>query len=89
MAGIEHKDVAMGHIPWGMALERRGVQQSWLIFKDRHLHVQERSIPTSWKSSKGGRRPAQVRKELLTELRCKCTRGGSRSGLEKPRPTWT
>lgn len=30
-----------GKIPWETALERRGVQESWLVFKDHLLHAKE------------------------------------------------
>ena len=36
-----------GRISWDMALGRRGVQESWLIFKDHLLQAQEWSMPTS------------------------------------------
>jgi len=46
----------LGGIPWVRALEGRGVQESWLLFKHHFLHAQDRCIPLSKKSSKGGRR---------------------------------
>jgi len=61
----------LGGIPWGMALEGRGVQESWLLFKHHFLRTQDWCIPLSKKSSKGGRRPAWISKELLAELRRK------------------
>lgn len=51
-----------------MALERRVCQESRLIFKDHLLQIQDWFIPTSRKSSKSSRRPACMKKELLTEL---------------------
>lgn len=29
----------LGRIPWGMAMESRGIQESWLIFKDYLLQA--------------------------------------------------
>jgi len=61
----------LGGIPWVRALERRGIQESWSLFNDHFLHAQDRCIPVSKKSSKGGRRPAWISKELLVKLRWK------------------
>jgi len=57
-----------GGIPWVRALEGRGVQERWLLFKHHFLHAQERCIPLRTKSRKGGKRPAWLNKELLAEL---------------------
>ena len=48
----------LGKIPWVRALESRGVQESWSLFKNHFFHAQDWCIPPSKKSSKGGRRPA-------------------------------
>jgi len=61
----------LGVIPRARALEGRGVHECWLLFKHHFLHAQERCIPLTKKSRKGGRRPAWVNKELLAELRWK------------------
>ena len=61
----------LGGIPWVRALESRGVQDSWLLFKHHFLHTQDQCIAPSKKSGKGGRRPAWMSKELLVELRWK------------------
>jgi len=61
----------LGGIPWAKALEGRGVQKCWLLFKHHFLHAQEQCIPLRKKSSKGGRRPAWLSKEPLAELRWK------------------
>jgi len=58
----------LGGIPWVRALEGRGVQESWSLFKRHFLHAQEQYILLSKKSSKGGRRPAWLSRELLEEL---------------------
>jgi len=39
----------LGGIPRVRALEGRGVQESWSLFKHRFLHAQDRSIPMSKK----------------------------------------
>jgi len=56
-------------IPRVMVLEGRGVQESWLLFKNHFLHAQDRCIPLRKKSRKGGKRLAWMIKELLAELR--------------------
>ena len=61
----------LGGIPWVRGLEGRGVQESWKLFKHHFLHAQDRCIPLSKKSSKGGRRPIWMIKELLVELKWK------------------
>jgi len=40
-------------IPWDMALEKRGVQKSWWIFKGQLLQAQEWSIPTGRNEAEG------------------------------------
>jgi len=44
-----------GGIPWARALEGRGVQECWSLFKCHFLHAQERCIPLRKKCCKGGR----------------------------------
>jgi len=58
----------LGGILWVRALEDRGVQESSSPFKHHFLHAQEWCIPLSKKSSKRGRRPVWMSKELLAEL---------------------
>jgi len=60
-----------GGIPCTRALEGRGVQESWSLFKRHFLHAQDWFIPLRKKSRKGGKRPARMSKELLAELRWK------------------
>ncbi|KFW07334.1 hypothetical protein N327_01759, partial [Fulmarus glacialis] len=60
-----------GRVPWDKALEGRGPQESWLIFKDYLLQAQERCIPTKRKSGKNTRRPAWMNMELLDKLKHK------------------
>ncbi|KGL97778.1 hypothetical protein N301_06892, partial [Charadrius vociferus] len=50
---------------WDEALEGRGAQESWLIFKDHLLQAQERCIPTKRKAGRKARRLAWMNKELL------------------------
>jgi len=59
----------LGGIPWARALEGRGIQECWSLFKRHFLHAQDRCIPLRKKLSKGGRRPAWMSKELSVELR--------------------
>jgi len=61
----------LGGIPWVRALEGRGVHESWSLFKHHFLHAQDRCIPVSKKSSKGGTRRVWMSKELLAKLRWK------------------
>jgi len=42
-----------------------------VMFKNPFLHTQKRCIPLRKKSSKGGRRPEWLNKELLVDLRWK------------------
>ncbi|GAB0209035.1 mitochondrial enolase superfamily member 1 [Grus japonensis] len=59
----------LGRIPWDRALEGRGAQDSWLIFKGHLLQAQERCISTKRKSSKNTKRPPQMDKELLGKVK--------------------
>ncbi|GAB0209530.1 mitochondrial enolase superfamily member 1 [Grus japonensis] len=61
----------LGRIPWDKALEGRGAQDSWLVFKGHLLQAQERCIPTKRKSSKTTKRPPWMNKELLGKLKHK------------------
>ena len=61
----------LGRIPWDKALEGRGAQDSWLIFKGHLLQAQERCIPTRRKSGKNTRKPAWMNKELLGKVKHK------------------
>ncbi|KFW73581.1 hypothetical protein AS28_12130, partial [Pygoscelis adeliae] len=61
----------LGRVPWDKAMEGRGAQESWVIFKDHLLQAQERCIPTKRKSGKNTRRPAWMNKELLGKLKHK------------------
>ncbi|GAB0181809.1 hypothetical protein GRJ2_000646200 [Grus japonensis] len=61
----------LGRVPWDKALEGRGAQDSWLIFKGHLLQAQERCIPTKRKSSKTTKRPPWMNKELLGKVKQK------------------
>ncbi|KAK4830740.1 hypothetical protein QYF61_013190 [Mycteria americana] len=61
----------LGRVQWDKALEGRGAQENWLIFKDHRLQAQEQCIPTKRKSGKKARRPAWMNKELLDKLKHK------------------
>ncbi|KGL81631.1 hypothetical protein N309_14517, partial [Tinamus guttatus] len=61
----------LGVIPWDRVLEGKGVQESWLLFKHHFLQAQDQCIPIREKSSKVGRRPAWMGKELLSKLNVK------------------
>ena len=49
----------LGRVPWDKALEGRGAQESWLIFKDHLFQSQEQCIPANAKM------PAWMNKLLL------------------------
>ncbi|GAB0207593.1 mitochondrial enolase superfamily member 1 [Grus japonensis] len=61
----------LGRIPWDKALEGRGAQDSWLIFRGHLLQAQERCIPTKKKSSNSTKRPPWMNKELLGKVKQK------------------
>ena len=61
----------LGRVPWDKALEGRGVQEDWLIFKEHHLQAKEQFIQTSRKSSKVARWPAWIEEQLLPKLKPK------------------
>jgi len=61
----------LGGILWVRALEGRGVQECWSLFKHHFLHAQERCVPVRKKFRKRGRTPTWMSKEFLAELRWK------------------
>ncbi|GAB0204946.1 mitochondrial enolase superfamily member 1 [Grus japonensis] len=61
----------LGRIPWDKALEGRGAQDSWLIFKGHLLQAQEGCIPTKRKSRKSTKRHQWMDKELLGKVKQK------------------
>ncbi|GAB0188073.1 hypothetical protein GRJ2_001272600 [Grus japonensis] len=60
-----------GRVPSDKALEGRGAQESWLVFKDHLLQAQERCIPTKRKSGKNSRKTVWMNKELLGKVKHK------------------
>ena len=48
-----------------------GTEQTWQLFKDTYLRIQRLSLTQHLKSSKGGRRPAWLSKDLMGKLRVK------------------
>ncbi|GAB0189924.1 protein inscuteable [Grus japonensis] len=61
----------LGRVPWDKALEGRGAQESWLVFKDHLLQAQEQCISAKRKSGKNTKRPPWMNKELLDKLKHK------------------
>ena len=61
----------VNRVPREWAFEGFGVHECWSVFKNHCLEAQEQAIPLCRKSSKRGRRPAWLNRELLVELRRK------------------
>ncbi|GAB0207904.1 mitochondrial enolase superfamily member 1 [Grus japonensis] len=61
----------VSQVPWETALEGIGVHQCWSLFKVHLLRAQEQAIPKCRRSSRRGRRPAWLNRDLLLELRRK------------------
>ncbi|TRZ18145.1 hypothetical protein HGM15179_008964 [Zosterops borbonicus] len=58
-------------VPWEEALKNKEVQESWVFFKTEFLRAQEQTVPVCRKTSRQGKRPAWMSKEVLDELRNK------------------
>ncbi|CAM5165610.1 unnamed protein product, partial [Eretmochelys imbricata] len=58
-------------IPWENNMRGKGVQESWLYFKESLLRLQGQTIPMCRKNSKYGRRPAWLHSEILDDLKHK------------------
>ncbi|TRZ25108.1 hypothetical protein HGM15179_002011 [Zosterops borbonicus] len=58
-------------VPWEEALKNKGLQESWVLFKTEFLKAQEQTVPVCPKTSRRGKRPAWISKEVLDELRNK------------------
>ncbi|KAK4815716.1 hypothetical protein QYF61_006754 [Mycteria americana] len=58
-------------VPWEAALMGKGVQEGWTFFKEEVLKAQEWAVPRCRKTSRRGRRPAWLNRELWLELRKK------------------
>ena len=59
----------LDEISWEEDLRDKGVEQSWLLFKDGFLRTLEPSISQNKKSGGGGRKPTWLAKDLLVKLR--------------------
>jgi len=57
--------------PWETVLMCKGVEQSWQIFNEAFLRVQEPSIPKCSKLGKEGKRPVWLNWDLLVKLKSK------------------
>ncbi|PKU46257.1 rna-directed dna polymerase from mobile element jockey- hypothetical protein [Limosa lapponica baueri] len=55
-------------IPWEAALKDIGVQEGWTHFKKEVLKAQEQAVPVCRKTSRRGRRPAWLNRDLLLDL---------------------
>ncbi|KAK4831679.1 hypothetical protein QYF61_018676 [Mycteria americana] len=58
-------------VPWEAALMGKGVQEGWTFFKEEVLKAQDQAVPRCQKTSRQGRRPAWLTRELWLELRKK------------------
>ncbi|KAK4810956.1 hypothetical protein QYF61_013364, partial [Mycteria americana] len=58
-------------VPWEAALMGKGVQEGWTFFKEEVLKAQEQAVPRCRKTSRRGRRPAWLTRELWLKLRRK------------------
>ena len=59
----------LNEIFWEEVLRDKGVEETWLLFKDAFLRTQVLSIPWNKKAGRGGRKPARFGKDLLVRLR--------------------
>jgi len=59
----------LDEISWEEDLRDKGVEQSWLLFKDGFLRMLEPFISQNKKSGRGGRKPTWLAKDLLVKLR--------------------
>ena len=55
-------------VPWETAFEGIGVHQCWSVFKHCLLKAQDQAIPKYQKSSRWGRKPTWLTRDLLLEL---------------------
>ena len=58
-----------GRVTWEKALEGRGAQESWLVFKDHLLQAQKQSISRKRKAGKNARRHLWINKEIMDLLK--------------------
>ncbi|PKU40674.1 glycerol kinase [Limosa lapponica baueri] len=84
----------LGRVLWDKALEGRGVQENWLLFKDHLLQAQEQCIPTKRKLGKksqeacmdeqGASGQTQTQKGSLQRVEA---RTGSLGGIQRNCPS--
>jgi len=84
----------LGRIPWDKALEGRGTQEIWSVFKDHLLQAQEQCIPTkrnvrqkcqeAYMDEQGAPGQIQVEKGGLQRME---TRTGSLGGMQRNCPS--
>ncbi|PKU42878.1 adaptin ear-binding coat-associated protein 1 [Limosa lapponica baueri] len=58
-------------IPWEDTLKDTGVQEGWTYFRKEVLKAQEQAVPMCRKTSRRGRRPAWLNRDLLLDLKNK------------------
>jgi len=68
-ADLEFFRELLGKVTWEKALEGRGAQESWLVFKDHLLQAQKQSISRKRKSGKNARRHLWINKEIMDLLK--------------------
>ena len=67
----EHQGRIFSGVPWQSAFAGLGVHECWPVVKKRCLKAQEHAIPLCRQSSKRGRPPAWLNRELVVELSSK------------------
>ena len=63
--------VLVNKTPWETVLTGKAAEQSWQIFKEAFLRVQELFIPCCSRSAKEGKEPTWVNWDLLVKLESK------------------
>lgn len=69
-ASIKLLKELLSNDPWESASEDSG-DHEWSVLKNHLLKAQEQAVPLCRRSSKRGRRPASLNRELLLEVRRK------------------
>ena len=67
----EHQGRIFSGVPWQSAFAGLGVHECWPVVNKRRLKAQEHAIPLCRQSSKRGRPPAWLNRELVVELSSK------------------
>ena len=68
---LSYSGKLFSRVRWESAFEGLGIHKCWSVFKNHLLEAQQEAIPLCPKSSKRGRRPAWLNRELLMELKRK------------------